>query len=77
MNENTNVNGTSYAELVNKKLAGEITASEFIEESPMYEDYLLWCKEHGEEPSESNANLYIDMTEDLAGQSDNIPTHLL
>jgi thiamine monophosphate synthase len=63
---------TSYAELVNKKLAGEITALEFIEESPLYEDYLLWCKEHGEEPSESNANLFIDMTEDLAVNSNNL-----
>ena len=77
MKENPQVNDTSYAELVNKKLAGEITASEFLEESPMWEDYLLWCKEHGEEPSESNANLYIDMTEDLAVQSANIPSHVL
>lgn len=61
-----------YADLVNKKLAGEISTMEFIEESPFYEDYLSWCKDQGEEPSEANAELYIDMTEDLAVNSQSL-----
>lgn len=59
------------SELVNKKLAGEISSLEFMKGSPLYEDYLEWCKEHGEEPSDANADLYIDMTEALAVNSQN------
>lgn len=55
-----------YADIVNKKLRGEISSMEFLEESPFYEEYIQWCKEHGEEPSETNAGLYIEMTENLA-----------
>lgn len=69
--EENQENKDRLADLVNKKLSGEITSSEFIAGSPLYEDYLEWCREHGETPSDANAELYIDMTEALAVNSQN------
>ena len=32
------------------------------------EEYKLWCENHGEEPSEANAELFVEMSDERAMQ---------
>lgn len=54
----------SYEEAVQAKQEGKIGFRELVEAGPNAKDYAKWCREHGVEPNEDNAEFYLDMTED-------------
>lgn len=53
----------SYEELVQLKQEGRIGWVEFIKASNDKEDYEKWCRDHGEDETENNALLFIEMTD--------------
>ena len=53
----------SYDELVVLKQEGKIGWLEFVKRSEQSQDYLQWCKDHGVEPTDDNAELYLEMTD--------------
>ena len=53
----------SYDELVVLKQEGKISWLEFVKRSEQAQDYLQWCKDHGVEPTDDNAELYLEMTD--------------
>jgi hypothetical protein len=53
----------SYDELVVLKQEGKISWLEFVKRSEQSQDYLQWCKDHGVEPTDDNAELYLEMTD--------------
>lgn len=56
----------SYDELVQLKQEGKISWVDFVKAGDDAEDYVKWCSDHGEEESEDNAQLYMEMTEEHA-----------
>ena len=53
----------SYEDLVMMKQEGKITWVEFVTSSELSQDYQQWCKDHAVEPSEENAELFLEMTD--------------
>lgn len=53
----------SYDELVVLKQEGKISWLEFVKRSEQAQDYLQWCKDHSVEPTDDNAELYLEMTD--------------
>ena len=53
-------------ELVQLKQDGKIGWMDFLLKGEDAEDYKEWCQEHGEEPTETNAELYVEMTDKRA-----------
>ncbi|MBQ6204037.1 MAG: hypothetical protein IJK46_08085 [Prevotella sp.] len=53
----------SYEELVQLKQEGKIGWLEFVQQGDDAEDFKNWCEEHGEQQSEENAELFVEMKE--------------
>lgn len=58
----------SYDELVQMKQDGKIGWLDFVMKGGDAEEYKLWCENHGEEPSEANAELFVEMSDERAMQ---------
>ena len=54
----------TYEELCQLKQDGEIGWKEFVMEGDDALAYQLWCEDHNMEPSEDNAELYVEMTDE-------------
>lgn len=52
-----------YEDLVQLHQSGKITWQQFVEMSDGADDYRQWCDDHGLEPDEDNAELYLKQTE--------------
>ena len=53
----------SYDELVQMKQDGKIGWLDFVMKGDDADEYKQWCKDHGEEPTEENAELFVEMTD--------------
>ena len=53
----------NYNELVQRKQDGKIGWLDFLLKGDDAHDYKQWCQDHGEEPTEANAELYVEMTD--------------
>lgn len=42
---------------------GKITYREFVEAGPRAEEFRQWCRDHGVEPNEDNAEFFCDMND--------------
>ena len=51
----------NYNELVQMKQDGKIGWLDFLLKGDDADDYKQWCQDHGEEPTEANAELYVEM----------------
>lgn len=53
----------SYDELVQMKQDGKIGWLDFLLKGDDAEEYKQWCQDHNEEPTEENAELFVEMTD--------------
>ncbi len=53
----------SYDELVQMKQDGKIGWLDFVMKGDDADEYKQWCQDHGEEPTEENAELFVEMTD--------------
>ena len=53
----------SYNELVQMKQDGKIGWLDFLLNGDDAEEYKQWCQDHNEEPTEENAELFVEMTD--------------
>jgi pyruvate-formate lyase-activating enzyme len=53
----------SYNELVQMKQDGKIGWLDFLLKGDDPEEYKQWCQDHNEEPTEENAELFVEMTD--------------
>jgi pyruvate-formate lyase-activating enzyme len=53
----------SYNELVQIKQDGKIGWLDFLLKGDDAEEYKQWCQDHNEEPTEENAELFVEMTD--------------
>ena len=53
----------NYNELVQMKQDGKIGWLDFLLKGDDADDYKQWCQDHAEEPTEANAELYVEMTD--------------
>ena len=53
----------SYNELVQMKQDGKIRWLDFLLKGDDAEEYKQWCQDHDEEPTEENAELFVEMTD--------------
>ena len=53
----------SYDELVQMKQDGKIGWLDFLLKGDDAEEYKQWCQDHDEEPTEDNAELFVEMTD--------------
>ena len=53
----------SYNELVQMKQDGKIGWLDFLLKGDDAEEYKQWCQDHDEEPTEENAELFVEMTD--------------
>ena len=53
----------SYDELVQMKQDGKIGWLDFGMKGDDADEYKQWCQDHGEEPTEENAELFVEMTD--------------
>ena len=53
----------SYDELVQIKQDGKIGWLDFLLKGDDAEEYKQWCQDHDEEPTEENAELFVEMTD--------------
>ena len=53
----------SYDELVQMKQDGKIGWLDFLLKGDDSEEYKQWCQDHNEEPTEENAELFVEMTD--------------
>ena len=53
----------SYDELVQMKQDGKIGWLDFVMKGEDADEYKQWCQDHGEEPTEENAELFVEMTD--------------
>lgn len=53
----------SYDELVQMKQDGKIGWLDFVLKGDDADEYKQWCQDHGEEPTEENAELFVEMTD--------------
>jgi len=58
----------SYDELVQMKQDGKIGWLDFVMKGDDAEEYKQWCENHGEEPSEANAELFVEMSDERSMQ---------
>ena len=58
----------SYNELVQMKQDGKIGWLDFVMKGDDAEEYKQWCENHGEEPTEANAELFVEMSDERAMQ---------
>ena len=58
----------SYDELVQMKQDGKIGWLDFVIKGDDADEYKQWCENHGEEPSEANAELFVEMSDERAMQ---------
>lgn len=49
-------------ELQKKLNEGEISHLDYLKQLNDYDDYALWCRNHGVEENEATAEFYFDMT---------------
>jgi hypothetical protein len=56
----------SYDELVQMKQDGKIGWLDFLLKGDDAEEYKQWCQDHDEEPTEENAELFVEMTDTKA-----------
>lgn len=64
MNNNQEPKRTvSMEEAISEKMKGNASAREMIEDSPLLEDFIVWCANRGLEPDDDAAQLFIDMSE--------------
>ena len=54
----------NYDELVQMKQDGKIGWLDFLLKGDDAENYKQWCQDHGEKPTEANAELYVEMTDE-------------
>ena len=52
-----------YDELVQMKQDGKIGWLDFLLKGNDAEEYKQWCQDHDEEPTEENAELFVEMTD--------------
>lgn len=60
----------TYDELVQMHQNGEIGWMDFLLMGDMADDYQQWCQNHNEEPTEDNAELYVEMCDNHSVESD-------
>ena len=60
---NTMEQNISYDELVQMKQDGKIGWLDFLLKGDDAEEYKQWCQDHDEEPTEENAELFVEMTD--------------
>ena len=53
----------SYDELVQMKQDGKIGWLDFLLKGDDAEEYKQWCQDHDEEPTEENAELFVERTD--------------
>ena len=53
----------SYDELVQMNQDGKIGWLDFLLKGDDAEEYKQWCQDHNEEPTEENAELFVEMTD--------------
>ena len=53
----------SYDELVQMKQDGKIGWLDFVMKGDDADEYKQWCQDHGEETTEENAELFVEMTD--------------
>ncbi len=53
----------SYDELVQMKQDGKIGWLDFVMKVDDADEDKQWCQDHGEEPTEENAELFVEMTD--------------
>ena len=53
----------SYDELVQMKQDGKIGWLDFVMKGDDADEYKQWCQDHGEEPTEENAELFVEITD--------------
>ena len=53
----------SYDELVQMKQDGKIGWLDFLLKGDDAEEYKQWCQDHNEEPTEENAELFVERTD--------------
>ena len=53
----------SYDELVQMKQDCKIGWLDFVMKGDDADEYKQWCQDHGEEPTEENAELFVEMTD--------------
>lgn len=56
----------TYDELVQMKQDGRIGWLDFLMRGDDADAYKQWCQDHNEEPTEANAELYVEMTDEKA-----------
>ena len=54
----------TYEELVQLRQDGKIGWKQFVQEGDDAEGYKQWCEDHGMEPTDDNAELYVEMTDE-------------
>ena len=54
----------TYEELAQLKQDGKIGWKQFVLEGDDAEGYKQWCENHGMEPTDENAELYAEMTDE-------------
>jgi hypothetical protein len=54
----------TYEELVQLRQDGKIGWKQFVLEGDDAEGYRQWCEDHGMEPTDDNAELYVEMTDE-------------
>lgn len=54
----------TFAELVEFKQAGKIGWCEFALRGEHASEYIQWCDDHGVEPDDTNAELFLEQTEE-------------
>lgn len=54
----------TYEELVQLRQDGRIGWKQFVLEGDDAEGYKQWCEDHGMEPTDENAELYAEMTDE-------------
>ena len=54
----------TYEELVQLRQDGRIGWKQFVLEGDDAEGYRQWCEDHGMEPTDDNAELYVEMTDE-------------
>lgn len=74
---NMKQNNRSYDELVQLHQSGKIGWLDFVLMGDDADEYRQWCLDHDEEPTEDNAELYVEMcdnrmSENLNRESDGI-----
>ena len=60
----------TFEELVQLKQDKKIGWLDFVRLGDNAEEFARWCEDHGTEPSEESAELFVDMTEERLYEKD-------